>query len=160
MVSSLLASLQSFLSFQKGPGDSGSPRWWEKSKYYSHLQNRQKRWFVKRQTSQPHFSSWEKIWVLIEALSGLIKDKKVTRKKQQSFIKGKLCPIVLYYETAWLMKDGSSLDIIYLKFSRAFDMVSHNILVDSLVRHGSDKGHKLQELSRLLSSKLVANGSN
>lgn len=34
------------------------------------------------------------------------------------------------------MKDVSSLDIIYLKFSKAFGMVSHNIFVDSLVRYG------------------------
>lgn len=48
------------------------------------------------------------------------------------------------------------MDIIYLKFSKAFGTVSHNILVDTLVRYGLDKGHKLHgELGRLLSSELV-----
>lgn len=100
--------------------------------------------------------------VLIEALSGHMDVKKVAGKSQHRFTKDKLCPIVLYYETIWSMKDGSSsLDIICLNFSKLFGMVSHNILVDNLVRHGLGKGHKMHgELAGLLSSKLlVANGS-
>lgn len=88
--------------------------------------------------------------------------KKVAGKSQHRFTKGKLCPIVLYYEAIWSMKDGScSLDIICLNFSKLFGTVSRNILVDSLVRYGLGKGHKMHgELAGLLSSKLlVANGS-
>ncbi|KAK4826981.1 hypothetical protein QYF61_012922 [Mycteria americana] len=59
---------------------------------------------------------------------------------------------------AWVLIEALS---EHVKDKKAFGMGFHNILVDSLVRYGLDKGHKLHgELTRLLSSKLlVANGS-
>lgn len=86
---------------------------------------------------------------------GHTKVKKVTGKSKTRFIRGKLCPIVLYYETAWSVKD-SGVFAIYLNFSKSFSMVSYNIYVDSLLRYGFDNGQKLHgEVARPAELKVV-----
>lgn len=85
----------------------------------------------------------------------------MTEKSQNRFTKVKLCSIVLYHATTQSIKNGGILNSIYHNFSKSFVMVSRNTFVDSLVRHTSEKCHRLcGELARLLSSKLLlANGS-
>ncbi|KAK4824713.1 hypothetical protein QYF61_017939 [Mycteria americana] len=61
-----------------------------------------------------------------------MKDKKVIRSSQHSLIKGKSCftnLINFYNETTGLVDEGRAVDIVYLDFSKAFDTVSHKILI-------------------------------
>ena len=41
------------------------------------------------------------------------------------------------------MDEGQAVDVVYLDFSKAFDTVPHNILVEKLAAHGLD-GHMLR----------------
>ena len=40
------------------------------------------------------------------------------------------------------MDEGKAVDVVYLDFSKAFDTVSHSILVEKLAAHSLD-GHSL-----------------
>ena len=42
--------------------------------------------------------------------------------------------IVFHDETVCSLDEGRAVDVIYLDFSKTFDTVSHNILVDNLVK--------------------------
>lgn len=67
------------------------------------------------------------------------KDKKVTAGSQHGFTKGKISLtnlIALYDEMTGLMDEGRALDVVSLNFSRAFNTVSHNILIEKLRKCG------------------------
>ena len=38
-----------------------------------------------------------------------------------------------------MVDEGRATDIVYLNFSTAFDVVSHNILIDKLTKYGLEK---------------------
>ena len=48
-------------------------------------------------------------------------------------------PIPFYNEMTGSVDEGKAVDVIYLDFSEAFDIVSHNILVKKLLKYGLDK---------------------
>lgn len=44
--------------------------------------------------------------------------------------------IALYEEMTSLVDEGRALDVIYLDFSKAFDTIFHNVLLDKLMKYG------------------------
>ncbi|KAJ7425384.1 hypothetical protein WISP_23648 [Willisornis vidua] len=71
-----------------------------------------------------------------------MEDKKVIRSNQHGFTKSKSCLtnlIAFYNETATCMNEGKVVDIVYLDFIKAFNTVSHNILLGKLRKCGLDE---------------------
>ena len=50
--------------------------------------------------------------------------------------------ISFYDKVTRLVDEGQAVDVVYLDFSKAFDTVPHNILMEKLAAHGLD-GHML-----------------
>ena len=46
--------------------------------------------------------------------------------------------ISFYDKVTCLVDEGLAVDVVYLDFSKAFDAVPHNILVEKLAAHGLD----------------------
>ena len=48
--------------------------------------------------------------------------------------------LILFFDWVTSMVDGgNAVDVIYLYFSKAFDKVSHGILISKLIRYGLDR---------------------
>ena len=80
--------------------------------------------------------------LVLDAISKQLEEKKVIRSSQHGFTKGKSCltNLVAFYDviTGWV-DEGRAVDVVYLDFSKAFDTVSHNILVMKLRKCGIDE---------------------
>ncbi|GAB0204475.1 mitochondrial enolase superfamily member 1 [Grus japonensis] len=69
-------------------------------------------------------------------------EKKVIGRDQHGFTKGKSCltDLIAFHNgtTGWLDEERA-VDVVYLGFSKAFDTVSHNILIGKLRKCGLDE---------------------
>jgi len=80
--------------------------------------------------------------LILEAIMKQVEEKKVIRSNQHGFTKGKSCltNLIAFYAgiTGWL-DGGRAVDVVYLDFSKAFNTVSHNILLGKLRKCGLDE---------------------
>ncbi|CAM5110903.1 unnamed protein product [Natator depressus] len=80
--------------------------------------------------------------VLKECILKHLEEKVVMRNSQHGFTKGKSCMttlIAFYDEITGSVDMGKAVDVIYLDFSKAFDMVSHSILASKFKKYGLDE---------------------
>jgi len=80
--------------------------------------------------------------LLLEIIIKQVEEKKVIRSSQHGFTKEKSCLtnlIALYDGTTRWIDEGRAVDVLYLDFSKAFDTVSHNILIGKLRKCGLDE---------------------
>ncbi|GAB0179133.1 mitochondrial enolase superfamily member 1 [Grus japonensis] len=79
---------------------------------------------------------------ILGALTRQVQDNQRIRLSQHGFTKGRSCLtnlISFYDQVIHLVDEGKVVDVIYLNFSKAFDTVSHSILLEKLVAHGLDR---------------------
>ncbi|KAK4822666.1 hypothetical protein QYF61_019033 [Mycteria americana] len=79
---------------------------------------------------------------ILSELSRHVQANQGIRPSQCGFMKGKSCLtnlISFYDQMTCLVDEGKAVDVIYLDFSKAFDTISHSILLEKLAAHGLDR---------------------
>ncbi|KAK4816570.1 hypothetical protein QYF61_017960 [Mycteria americana] len=101
--------------------------------------------------------------IILSAITWHVQDNQMIRASQHGFMKGRSCLTNLmsfYDKVTPLVDKGRAVDVVYLDFSKAFDTVSHSILLEKLAAYGLD-GHTLRWVENWLdgrAQRVVVNG--
>ena len=79
--------------------------------------------------------------IVLGTIMDQLKVNQGIRPSQHGFTNGRCCLtnlISFYDKVTHLVDEGQAVDVVYLDFSKAFDTVPHNIIVEKLAAHGLD----------------------
>ncbi|GAB0179635.1 mitochondrial enolase superfamily member 1 [Grus japonensis] len=101
--------------------------------------------------------------IILTAIMRHVQDNQVIRPSQHGFMKGRSCLTNLISscdKVTHLADEGKAVDVVHLDFSKAFDTISHSILLEKLAAYGLDR-HTLLWVKNWLdgqAQRVVVNG--
>ena len=78
-------------------------------------------------------------WIISGAIMDQLKVNQGIKPSQHGFTNGRSCltNLISFYDKVTRLVD-EAVNVVYLDFSKAFDTVPHNVLVEKLAAHGLD----------------------